>query len=171
MVVRKLVFYLIKVGLVVISLFIMGSKYCALYERSEQQNEVIQKQELIIKEQLNCLQSMEKQREELDQLLYKYPVWIPVESEISYYTIEPEEGSGTGITASGVCATVGRTIASNKYPFGTKIMIGGNIYTVEDRGSEIIDNCIDILVHSQEDAFNRGRHMATVYVLSEMGVQ
>ena len=61
---------------------------------------------------------------------------------------------------------MGRTIASNKYPFGTKIMIDGHIYTVEDRGSSIVDNCLDILVDSKEEAMQKGRHTAIVYVLS-----
>ena len=90
---------------------------------------------------------------------------MPVEMELSYYTTAPDEGSGTGITASGTKATVGRTIASNGYPFGTKVMIDGHVYTVEDRGSDVVNNCLDILVESKEEAVQKGRHTATVYVL------
>ena len=44
-------------------------------------------------------------------------------------------------------------------------MIDGHIYTVEDRGSSIVDNCLDILVDSKEEALQKGRHTAIVYVL------
>ena len=44
-------------------------------------------------------------------------------------------GKSTGRTASGTRATAGRTVAaSSKFAFGTKLNIGGHIYTVEDRG-------------------------------------
>ena len=40
-----------------------------------------------------------------------------------------------GSTASGTTPTAGRTIAMGGVPFGTKLMINGQIYTVEDRGT------------------------------------
>ena len=44
-------------------------------------------------------------------------------------------GKQTGITASGTRATAGRTVAaSSQFSFGTKLMINGKEYTVEDRG-------------------------------------
>ena len=39
-----------------------------------------------------------------------------------------------GSTASGTTPTAGRTIAMGGVPFGTKLMINGQVYTVEDRG-------------------------------------
>ena len=45
-------------------------------------------------------------------------------------------GKTDGIAASGRKATAGRTIALNWLPFGTKVKIDGNVYTVEDRGAE-----------------------------------
>lgn len=129
------------------------------------QAEIISKQTEVIEEQAELIKSLETEVIKCEDLLLKQPKWCPVEMELSYYTIAPDEGSGTGITASGTKATVGRTIASNKYPFGTKIMIDGHIYTVEDRGSSIVDNCLDILVDSKEEATQKGRHTAIVYVL------
>ena len=47
-------------------------------------------------------------------------------------------GKTTGRTASGTKATAGRTVAaSSKFAFGTKLNIGGHIYTVEDRGGAV----------------------------------
>lgn len=55
-------------------------------------------------------------------------------------------GKSNGITASGTKATAGRTIAADtsKYPFGTKMVIDGHTYTVEDRGGAISGERIDM---------------------------
>lgn len=68
-------------------------------------------------------------------------------------------------TASGTRATAGRTIAADTsvLPFGTKVMINGQIYTVEDTGGAIVGNRIDIFFNSHQDALEFGRRVATVY--------
>lgn len=66
-------------------------------------------------------------------------------------------GKATGRTASGTQATAGRTVAaSSKFAFGTKLNIGGHIYTVEDRGGAINGNKIDIFVNSHAEALQWG---------------
>lgn len=66
-------------------------------------------------------------------------------------------GKTTGRTASGTQATAGRTVAaSSKFAFGTKLNIGGHIYTVEDRGGAINGNKIDIFVNSHAEALQWG---------------
>lgn len=66
-------------------------------------------------------------------------------------------GKATGRTASGTKATAGRTVAaSSKFAFGTKLNIGGNVYTVEDRGGAINGNRIDIFVNSHAEALRWG---------------
>lgn len=66
-------------------------------------------------------------------------------------------GKTTGRTASGTQATAGRTVAaSGKFAFGTKLNIGGHIYTVEDRGGAINGNKIDIYVSSHAEALRWG---------------
>ena len=66
-------------------------------------------------------------------------------------------GKSTGRTASGTKATAGRTVAaSSKFAFGTKLNIGGHIYTVEDRGGAIKGNRIDIYVNSHAAALQWG---------------
>ena len=66
-------------------------------------------------------------------------------------------GKTTGRTASGTQATAGRTVAApSKFAFGTKLNIGGHIYTVEDRGGAIKGNRIDVYVNSHSAALQRG---------------
>lgn len=75
-------------------------------------------------------------------------------------------GKTTGITASGTRATAGRTVAaSSKFAFGTKLNIGGNIYTVEDRGGAIKGNRIDIYVDSHSAALQWGVRYLPVSVV------
>lgn len=66
-------------------------------------------------------------------------------------------GKTNGRTAAGTQATAGRTVAaSSKFAFGTKLNIGGHIYTVEDRGGAINGNKIDIFVNSHAEALQWG---------------
>ena len=76
-------------------------------------------------------------------------------------------GKSTGRTASGTKATAGRTVAaSSKFAFGTKLNIGGHIYTVEDRGGAINGNKIDIFVNSHSEALQWGVRYMTVSVVN-----
>lgn len=76
-------------------------------------------------------------------------------------------GKATGRTASGTRATPGRTVAaSSKYAFGTKLNIGGHIYTVEDRGGAITGNKIDIFVSSHAEALQWGVRYLPVSVVN-----
>lgn len=61
-----------------------------------------------------------------------------------------------GITASGTKATAGRTAAMNGVPFGTKIVIDGHEYTIEDRGGGLGSKIIDIYFDTHEEALNSG---------------
>lgn len=69
------------------------------------------------------------------------------------------------ITASGTTATAGRTIAADTsvFPFGTQLVINGQIYTVEDRGGAIRGNKIDIFFASHQEALVFGKKTASVY--------
>lgn len=69
-----------------------------------------------------------------------------------------------GKTASGTIPTQGRTVACNSLPFGTKISINGNIYTVEDTGN-MSDNVIDIYFNSHSEALQFGRQKAEVFLV------
>lgn len=72
-------------------------------------------------------------------------------------------------TASGTIPTEGRTIAADTsvLPFGTTVVIDGHEYIVEDRGSSIKGNRLDIFFESHEDALNWGRQFKTIYIKGE----
>lgn len=62
-----------------------------------------------------------------------------------------------GITAMGTTAKAGRTVAaSSQFSFGTKLLINGKVYTVEDRGGAIKGNRIDMYVNSHKEALRWG---------------
>ena len=74
-------------------------------------------------------------------------------------------GKTNGRTASGTTATAGRTVAaSGKFAFGTKLNIGGHVYTVEDRA--INGNKIDIFVNSHTEALQWGVRYLNVSVVN-----
>ena len=76
-------------------------------------------------------------------------------------------GKTSGRTASGTKATAGRTVAaSSKFAFGTKLNIGGHVYTVEDRGGAINGNKIDIFVNSHAEALAWGVRYLNVSVVN-----
>ena len=64
-------------------------------------------------------------------------------------------------TASGVMPSQGRTVAMGGVSFGTKLLINGNVYTVEDRGTPY--GHVDIYFNSHSDACNFGIRYADVY--------
>ena len=69
----------------------------------------------------------------------------------------------SGYTASGTLATEGRTVACGSLPFGTQVMIDGNIYTVEDTGVE--GEWIDIFFYSHDQASAYGMQTKEVYLV------
>lgn len=76
-------------------------------------------------------------------------------------------GKTDGITASGVKATANHTIAApSTFPFGTKLLINGTVYTVEDRGGAIQGNRIDVYMDSHQEALAWGSRYLTVEVLN-----
>lgn len=75
-------------------------------------------------------------------------------------------GKTNGITASGTKATANRTIAApSTFKFGTKVVINGITYTVEDRGGAIQGNRIDIYMDTHKEALQWGVRYVEVEVL------
>ena len=77
-------------------------------------------------------------------------------------------GKTDGITASGVKAIQGVTVAADtsKLPFGTKIYIDGvGERIVQDRGGAIKGNRIDLYFDSHQSALNFGRQTKKVTIL------
>lgn len=76
-------------------------------------------------------------------------------------------GKTDGITASGVRASPNRTVAVDGIPFGTRLLIDGNEYIVEDRvGSG--KRLIDVFFSTHDEALNSGFwYDAEVYEIIE----
>ena len=63
-----------------------------------------------------------------------------------------------GITSTGVTATTNRTIAVDptQIPYGSKVVINGQVYVAEDCGGAIKHNCIDIYVATHQEGEDKG---------------
>lgn len=92
-----------------------------------------------------------------------------IKVEVSHYCAcsKCSEGYG-GQTASGSGVYVGAIAAPAEFPLGTKMLIDGNMYTVEDRGGYIVKTGdtyrIDIYVPSHSEAMRKGRYITTALV-------
>ncbi len=74
-------------------------------------------------------------------------------------------GKSDGITASGKKATPNHTIATDRnFAFGTQLIIGNQIYTVEDRGGNIKGNRIDVYFNTHQEALNWGKKTLDIYL-------
>lgn len=95
--------------------------------------------------------------------------------EVSFYTTSPDEGSGTGLGASGVKVTPWQSIALPKeIPFYSEVYIEGlGTFINHDTGSYIssyydeqgnkVYRC-DVLVNSKEEAYSLGRQYKSGYI-------
>ena len=72
-------------------------------------------------------------------------------------------GRAGAATASGVQPTVGHTVAMGGVPFGTRLMINGVIYTVEDRGTPY--GHVDIFMGSHGECLQFGLRYMDVYIV------
>ncbi len=72
---------------------------------------------------------------------------------------------GYSKTYSGTIPKANHTIAADLdyYPIGTKLMIDGIVYTVEDRGSGVNDNRLDIYFATHAEALAFGLQKVDVY--------
>ncbi len=75
--------------------------------------------------------------------------------------------SGWNMTASGTVPQANHTISADisRFPFGTKLMIDGVVYTVEDKGSGVLGNHLDIFFASHEEAVGYGTQTKEVYAV------
>ncbi len=91
---------------------------------------------------------------------------IPMEVLATAYSSSPgETDSSPFITASGTRVRYG-IIAANFLPIGTRVLIDGKEFTVEDRMSERFNgiNIIDIWMPTQEDAIAFGTQRISISV-------
>lgn len=77
--------------------------------------------------------------------------------------------SGSNLTYSGTVPQPGHTISAdmNLFPMGTRLMIDDVIYTVEDIGSSVTQNKIDIYYATHEEAANHGTQEKEVFAVIE----
>lgn len=73
-------------------------------------------------------------------------------------------GKSDGITAYGAKVRANHTVAAT-LPFGTRLMIDGQEYVVEDRG--VGNMQVDIYVDSHSEALQRGLYYTDVYIIDE----
>lgn len=72
-------------------------------------------------------------------------------------------GTAGNLTASGTVPAAGRTVAMAGVPFGTQLLINGNVYTVEDLGTPY--GHVDIYFNTHAEALSFGLQTAEVYQL------
>ena len=74
-----------------------------------------------------------------------------------------------GITSTGVTAVTNRTVAVDPtiIPYGSKLVINGQVYVAEDCGGAIKGNRIDIYVGSHAEGNQRGKYATDVYLLKQ----
>ncbi|MDE6435704.1 MAG: 3D domain-containing protein [Lachnospiraceae bacterium] len=74
--------------------------------------------------------------------------------------------SGGNRTASGTVPTTNRTLAvdTNEIPFGTRLVINGQVYVAEDRGGAIKGKRIDMFFYTHKEALRWGRRTMEVFL-------
>lgn len=72
---------------------------------------------------------------------------------------------GHNKTFSGTVPQPNHTISAdlNVFPLGTRLLINGITYTVEDKGSSVTGNKLDIFYGSHEEALGMGTYTAEVF--------
>lgn len=71
------------------------------------------------------------------------------------------------LTYSGTAPRTGHTVSAdlNRFPLGTRLRIGGYVYTVEDTGASVETNEIDIYFDTHEEASEWGRQQMEVFLV------
>ena len=85
----------------------------------------------------------------------------------AYTSSEDECGKDDGITASGVKAVEGVTVAADDIPLGTRVLIDGHEYIVQDRFGGDYRNRIDIYHEDVSRAIEFGRRQKKIRILEE----
>ncbi len=87
--------------------------------------------------------------------------------KVTGYCNCPICSGGSGRTYSGTYPKADHTIAADisLYPIGTKLMCEGIIYTVEDCGSGVVGNTIDIYFDDHDKAVGYGTQYHDVYAV------
>jgi 3D (Asp-Asp-Asp) domain-containing protein len=122
------------------------------------------------------IKGIEEQIERIEQMKEKYKNNFIYSFEGVVTAYSPyEESTGKSPsdpdfkkTASGTIATQGRTIAMDQsIPFGTLVKIEGfdGVFVVEDRGSRIKGNRVDVYFNNVKDAVEFGKKKRKIYII------
>ncbi|MGG3920502.1 3D domain-containing protein [Geobacillus thermodenitrificans] len=139
-----------------------------------QNKEYIKNSEQSIKEQYEQrFNDIEKKIDEFNkkynkEYLYSFEGVVTAYSPYEESTGKSPDDPDFKVTASGTIATQGRTIAMDqRFPFGTLVKIEGfnEVFRVEDRGSKIKGNRIDLYFENVEDAVKFGKQKRKIYVI------
>lgn len=89
--------------------------------------------------------------------------------QISAYCNCDTCSGGHKYTYSGETPQADHTISADleRFPLGTKLYIGGIVYTVEDMGGGITDNRLDIYFSTHEEALAYGLQDVEVFTVAE----
>lgn len=162
-------------GILILAGSLIGSNYLwydsnkALEERLDSRMQAIESLDNSIKKQAEYVNELKVDIQAKNEEILELRGEITKASQLSYRTREVELTfyAPTGcLTASGTVPQAGRTIACNFLPFGTRVLINGHEYVVEDTGSVLGNSVIDIFVNSEEEAYQLGRQRATVQILN-----
>lgn len=122
-----------------------------------------------IKEQIKRIKQTKQVKEKYkNNYLYSFEGIVTAYSPYEESTGKSPDDPDFKVTASGTIATQGRTIAMDqRFPFGTLVKIEGfnEVFRVEDRGSAIKGNRIDLYFENVEDAIKFGKQKRKIYVI------
>lgn len=113
---------------------------------------------------------IKKMEEKTEEPVKTGPVYTQGESlGIFTATAYCPSGSGKGKTYSGTIPQAKHTISADitVLPLGTKVMIDGIIYTVEDVGSSVKGKKVDIFFATRAEALAFGRQSKEVFAVIE----
>ena len=98
----------------------------------------------------------------------------PRETSLGRFTITGYCGceqcsGGHNLTFSGTVPTPNHTISADLdyFPLGTRLEVDGTVYTVEDKGSSVNGNILDIFYGSHEEALAKGTYTAEVFLVQD----
>lgn len=164
-----------KLGILILAGIFATSNYMwynytkELEVKLESTSQTIETLDTSVKKQSEYVESLKAELQKRNDEVYELKNEVIKAEQFSYKTREVELTfyAPTGcLTASGTVPQAGRTIACNFLPFGTRVVINGHEYIVEDTGGALGDSVIDMFVDSEEEAYQLGRQRATVQILN-----
>lgn len=147
----------------------VGALMTILNDRATQikKYEAIQlEQEVIIQQQADTIKALQAQKARVTPI----QSWTRETFILTAYDdCEACQGQWVGRTSTGATPTPNRTIAVDPevIPYGTQVIIDGQIYTAEDCGGAIKGNRIDIFMGSHEEAQQFGKQTQEIIILHQ----